>query len=170
MFSKIKGLFEKQDLPEKCIYASVFFDTKDATKEEIFEHIYDTDKYCKWLNLFPILWIKFDKKYQEVGCTGTIYFSLPPFKYRLRVVKVIPNECIELESANGLLKGTGIMKLIQKENGVLYEEPHYLAGINRFVHMYYWKLLAPNHDAFMKKRYEILRKNIAKTRAEKASE
>lgn len=155
----------KKNIEEKLLSASVFFESDEASKEEVFNHIYDTEKYSKFLNIFPIVWIRFDKKYQEVGCTGTIRFLFPPFHYKMQVVKVVPNEYIELECVGKTMKGRAMMKVTQKPGGVLYEEPHWLAGTNSLINTYYWKCLAPNHANFMKWRYTILKKNLAKNKS-----
>lgn len=159
MLKWFKNLFSP-NTEEEFITSSIFIKSDEASLEDFFNQIYDTEKFCKWFNFFPIVWLSFDKKYFDVGCTGTIRFTMPPFYYKLEVVNVISNEVIELIGVDGLLGGRARMRFTKKEDGYLFEDPHYLSGNNRLIHKYYSLLLAPNHEAFMNWRYSILKKNL----------
>ena len=166
MFKSLRKLFST-DTPEELINSSLFMRSDEVDLETFMDYIYDTDKFSKWFNFFPIIWLKFDKKHFDVGCVGTIRFACPPFYYRLKVVKVIPNQSFECIGVNGLLKGRASMKFTVTKEGITFEDPHYLSGINMLVHKYYSLFLAPNHVPYMKWRYKILRKMLLKEMAEK---
>ncbi|MBC2581422.1 hypothetical protein [Clostridium sp. DJ247] len=155
----IKELFSKNTEVKK-INASVFIPVDEEHIEDVFQQIYDIEKFYKWFNFFPVLWLSFDKKYMDVGCIGTIRFTMPFFYYKLKVVEVIPNKCIRLEGAGGMVSGKAFFNFIIKEDGILLENPHYLVGINKLLHKYYCYCLTPNHPPFMNWRYSILKKNL----------
>lgn len=150
------------EMKEELMTSSVLIKSADASLEDVFEHVYNTEKFYKWFNFYPIVWLTFDKKQLEVGCEGTIRFTLPPFKYTVEVTEVIPNERIEFLGTKGLLRGKISFVFSENEEGYVFEEPHYLVGKNSLVHKYFTMLLAPNHVPFMRWRYKVLKKNLAK--------
>lgn len=155
----LRKLFSNEK-EEELITSSLFIRSDEAELKDFFEQIYDTEKFCKWFNFFPIVWLSFDKKYFDVGCTGTIRFSLPPFYYKLQVVKIVPYEFIEMIAIGDTLEGRALFTFRKKGDGYVFEDPHYLLGKNMLIHKYYTLLLAPNHEPFMNWRYSILKKNL----------
>lgn len=154
-----KKLFST-NITEELISSSLFIRSDEAELEDFFDQIYDTEKFCKWFNFFPVVWLSFNKKYLDIGCIGTIRFTLPPFYYKLKVIKVVPNESIEFVGIDGLLEGKALFTFTKKEDGYIFEEPHYLSGNNILIHKYYTLFLAPNHEPFMNWRYLVLKKNL----------
>lgn len=154
-----RKLFSTQKT-EELITSSLFIRSDEAELKDFFDQIYDTDKFCNWFNFFPIVWLNFDRRYLEVGCTGTIRFSLPPFYYKLQVVKIKPYESIELIGIGNTLEGKALFRFTKNGDGYVFEEPHYLTGKNMLIHKYYTLFLAPNHGPFMNWRFSILKKNL----------
>lgn len=148
---------------KKTIDASVLIQLDENYIEDVFQQVYDTEKFCRWFNFFPIVWISFDRKYMEIGATGTIHFTIPFFYYKLRVIEVIPNKFIKLEGAGGMMRGGGaFFNFEQNEDGIILSDPHVLSGVNVLIHKYYSYFLAPGHVPFMNWRYSILKKNLFK--------
>ncbi|MCK4259554.1 MAG: hypothetical protein KAX49_11290 [Halanaerobiales bacterium] len=156
MIRKLFSLIKK----EAYINSSTLIRSDEASREDVFDHIYDIKKFTKWFNFFPFCWLSFDKEKFDVGCTGTIRFTIPFFYYKLKVVKVIPNKSIEFISSDGPLKGNASFTFTQTEDGIVFGDPHHLTGRNKLIHLYYSIFLAPNHIKFMNWRYKILKKNL----------
>lgn len=150
------------NVEEELMTSSVYIKSTETELDDLYEHIYNTEKFYQWFNFYPIVWLTFDKDYLEVGCEGTIRFTMPPFKYTVQVTEVIENERIEFLGTKGLLRGKISFIITQKEDGFVFEEPHLLAGKNHWVHKYFMFFLAPNHQPFMKWRYKILKKQLLK--------
>lgn len=161
MFNWIKKLLST-DTPQEFITSSVFISSDEVDFDDFVEQVYDTRKFEKWFNFFPIVWLRFDKERFDVGCTGIIRFSMPPFYYKLTVVEITPDKSFELIGSGGMVTGTAKMKFSKVDGGYLLEDPHYLSGNNMLLHKYYSILLAPGHVPFMNWRYRILKRNLAK--------
>lgn len=144
------------------IRSSVFIPVSRNDAGIVFDHVYNREKFGKWFNVIPVLWISFDKKQMEPGCIGRIYFTMPLFYYKLKVVEVIPGKSIVLKGAGGPLRGDAYFDFQSVKDGIILENIHILSGINKFFHKYYVYCLVPNHLAFMKWRYSVLKKQIRK--------
>jgi hypothetical protein len=138
---------------------SLFIRSDEASLEDFVQQFYDTDKFCKWFNFFPIVWARFDKAHLDVGCTATFKFSCMPFSYKMTCVEVIPNQSYKME-IRGLMRGQSVMHFTRKDDGVLYENTITISGINKFVHTYYRLLLSPHHPKFMVQRLAIMKKSL----------
>lgn len=154
------SLFENKD--EITIRSAVFIPLDKKDINFLYEQVYDREKFYKWFNFFPVLWINFDKEHMEVGCVGTIYFTMPLFYYKLKVVEVIPNKSIRLEGVGGFVRGKAYFNFILTDGGITLENIHILSGNNRLLHKYYVYCLVPNHLPFMNWRYSILKKRLFK--------
>ncbi len=144
------------------IRSSVFIPVPEDETGIVFDHVYNREKFHKWFDFIPVLWIRFDRKQMESGCIGTICFTMPLFYYKLKVTKVIMGKSIVLCGAGGPMRGKAYFNFYPAEGGILLENVHILSGKNKFLHKYYVLCLVPNHLAFMKWRYSVLKKQIKK--------
>ncbi|WP_394522600.1 hypothetical protein [Lacrimispora sp. JR3] len=144
------------------IRSSVFIPVPQDETGIVFDHVYNREKFHKWFDLIPVLWIRFDRKQMESGCIGTICFTMPLFYYKLKVTKVIMGKSIVLRGAGGPMRGKAYFNFYPADGGILLENVHILSGKNKFLHKYYVLCLVPNHLAFMKWRYSVLKKQIKK--------
>lgn len=144
------------------IRSSVFIPVSQNDTGIVFEHVYNREKFNKWFNFIPALWISFDRRQMEVGCIGTICFTMPIFYYKLKVTEVIKGKSIVLNGAGGPMRGRAYFNFYPADGGVILENIHILSGKNKFLHKYYVFCLVPNHLAFMKWRYSVLKKQIKK--------
>lgn len=161
MFKWVRSLL-CTDTPEKFITSSMFVDSTKVYLEDFVDQIYDTKKFEKWFNFFPIVWLKFDKEHFDVGCTGTIRFTIPPFYYKLTVTKVKDKKCFELVSSGGMVRGIACIRFNEENGRFVLDHPLHLHGINMLVHTYYSVFLASGHVPFMNWRYKFLKKNLIK--------
>ncbi len=167
MFKWFKNLFAKGvNKEESFITASLFMKADEVEFKDFKDYIYDTDKFKKWFNSFPFVWLSFDRKRFEVGCKAKISFTFPPFTYSM-VVTNVSEDSFDAVSSGGLLTGKTSMKFTRNEEGILLEDPHWLSGINVFFHKYYSWFLAPMHVPYMKYRYYVLKKMILKEKKKK---
>ncbi len=154
------GWFNNEEKIE--IRSSVFIPISQDNTGIVFDHVYNREKFHKWFNFIPVLWISFDRKQMEVGCNGTICFTMPLFYYKLKVTEVIMGKSIVLNGAGGPMRGKAYFNFYPADGGVILENIHILSGNNKFLHKYYVFCLVPNHLAFMNWRYSILKKQIKK--------
>jgi hypothetical protein len=154
------GWFNNEEKIE--IRSSVFIPISQDNTGIVFDHVYNREKFHKWFNFVPVLWISFDRKQMEVGCNGTICFTMPLFYYKLKVTEVIMGKSIVLNGAGGPMRGKAYFNFYPADGGVILENIHILSGNNKFLHKYYVFCLVPNHLAFMNWRYSILKKQIKK--------
>lgn len=144
------------------IRSSVFIPISQSNRGIVFDHVYNRAKFYKWFNVIPVLWICFNQRQMEVGCIGTIRFTMPLFYYKLKVTKVIMGKSIILKGTDGPMQGKAYFNFYPTDGGVLLENIHILSGKNKLLHKYFVLCLVPNHLAFMKWRYSVLKKQIKK--------
>ncbi|HLR35315.1 MAG TPA: hypothetical protein VK071_08335 [Tissierellales bacterium] len=107
--------------------------------------------------------MNFNRDHLDVGCTGRVSFTIPPFSYELGVIELKKNEYIKFESDGKYFGGTAEMKFYEKNGHLHYEEPHRLYARNNFIYWYYKKLLADNHVPYMESRFKKLEKVLTKS-------
>ncbi|MDW2798073.1 hypothetical protein RZO55_10850 [Clostridium boliviensis] len=144
------------------IRSQVYIPISQDQIDIVFDHVYDREKFHKWFDFMPALWISYDRKQLETGCIGTIWFTMPLFYYKLKVTEVVMGKSIVLKSAGGPMRGKAYFNLHPADGGVILENIHILSGKNKFLHYYYVFCLVPNHLAFMNWRYSVLKKQIKK--------
>lgn len=142
------------------INAILEIDEPEIKIDDVFNYVYCAKNYYKWFNMKPFVWMKFDKDFLDVGCTGRVYFTIPPFSYELTVVDVKINEYIKLESKNKLFGGSAFMKFYTKNGKIYYEDPHILYSHNKIIHKYYCLLLAGKHKPYMNNRFKVFKKKL----------
>lgn len=145
--------------PYKLI--STFFMTKEeTTKEDLFLFFYDNKKKSDWLSSFPIIF-RSDTDYYDPGSKTKFNLIIPPFYYTIKCTKLLPNyDGMEME-IYGWLNGTGKIKLTEEGNGIHVYHELVMSGKNKFFYRYY-NFLYKGHDWFMKKRMNILKKQVIK--------
>lgn len=146
------------------INAVFVMDENKGSVADVFEEVYEAKNYTKWFNWKPFVWMVFDKERLDVGCTGTVHFTVPPFKYSLSVVDVKENEFIEFATEGRLFNGTARMEFYAKNGKVYFEDPHVLQGKNVLIHNYYRLFLSGNHVPFMQSRFKKLENRIMEKR------
>ena len=165
MLKAIKNFFSRNSmnskLPKMSFPSYFFIRSDEASLEAAVDQIYNTKKFCRWVNFFPFAWAHFDQEYADVGCTGRFYFFATPFRYKVEFIDVIPNKRYKA-AVSGLIKGEISGNFIQIENGVLFEHLFTFTAANWLVHAYYNLTVKPPHLPYMAWRYMIFKKNAIK--------
>ncbi len=144
------------------IRSSVFIPISRNDVDIVFDYVYDREKFHRWFDFIPVLWISFDRSHLDIGCVGTICFTMPLFYYKLKVTEVVMGKSIVLNGAGGPMRGKAYFNIHPADGGVILENIHILSGKNKLLHKYYVFCLVPNHLAFMNWRYLVLKRLIKK--------
>jgi hypothetical protein len=159
-----KFLFTKP--PVMSFPSNVFISSEEASLEDVVQQIYDTKKFCRWVNFFPFVWVSFKEKYADIGCTGRFFFFLTPFSYKITFSEVIPNRRYKAK-VSGLINGEISGEFIETEDGVIFEHPFTFTAVNNFVHVYYNLFIKAKHLSYMEWRYKLLKGNAIKEAQQK---
>lgn len=145
--------------------SSVELDLTKCSMDEVFNQLYDAEKFDKFLSTL-LLRHKCKNKNLTKGSTIDIRFFVP-FFYKLTVVKAIPNEEIHLITTGGMLIGEVdiLFKSIDSKATITFEFS--MRGINKLAHMFYFRLLYPGHEWYMNWRYKKLKKALYNTSNER---
>ncbi len=157
-------------MKEIVINSKLILPSDAYTIGELFEVVYRTRRFARWFNFVPFVWMLFDKERLEVGCSGRLFFSLPPFTYQLTVTEVVHNAHIQFHSQSKHFFGKADMHFYVEGDFIVYEEPHVLKATNFFIYYYYKWLLAGHHDRYMQFRFKSLVKQIHQMRGEVLNE
>ncbi|MBX4264179.1 hypothetical protein [Clostridium estertheticum] len=142
----------------KELTLKVVFKKSEASTQTIFNQIYITDKFRKWFNTFPI-WMTFDSKYFDVGCSGTFNLFFPPFKYKMTCVEIIPNKMMKLEFS-GWVNGGVTVNFLEDKDNIIMDHPLIIYGRNMFFHLYYSLVLTLPHIPYTRWRFSIMKKIV----------
>ncbi|MDF2839876.1 MAG: hypothetical protein K0Q99_647 [Clostridia bacterium] len=153
--------FLSAEPPVMSFPTTIFIPSEEACLEDVVQQIYDTKKFCRWVNFFPFVWVHFKGKYTDVGCTGRFFFFLTPFSYKITFSEVIPNKRYKAK-VSGLINGEISGEFIKTEDGIIFEHPFTFTAANNLVHVYYNLFIKARHLPYMEWRYKLLKENAMK--------
>lgn len=138
--------------------SSVELDLTRCTMEEVFNQLYDAENFDNFLSTW-LLRHKCKSKNLAKGSTVDIRFFIP-FYYKLTVVNVYHNKGIHLITTGGMLIGEANILFTNENNKATITFEFSMKGINRLAHIFYFHLLYPGHEWYMKWRYKKLKKAL----------
>jgi len=156
-------LQDSSNITEHESTVSMFFSPSEASREELFEHLYDMKKLIRWLSLYPIIWVTSKDKYWDKGSEMIFHNAVPPFYHPIKCTELVMNEyfCAEY---GGFLKGKEKIELVPKDNGFLFVQTISVAGRTKFGHNYYVPGSKHIHEPYMMYRLSRLKKFIKDSR------